>query len=133
MTVNNSILDSTKLSLGLTVDYTPFDPKIIMWINGVFSDLNMLGVGPEQGFDIQDNTPVWSAFLGDDKRLNNIKNYMYLRVRLLFDPPTVGYHIEAAQKQIEKLEFLINVQRESVAWVDPDPNVNVTILDGGGA
>lgn len=128
-----SILDDTKKALNLAPDYTAFDPEVIMHINSVFSTLNQLGIGPEQGFMIEDRTATWDAFLGDDLRLNNVKTYVYLRVRVLFDPPQVGWLMDAMRNQISELEFRINVQRESTGWVDPTAGQKVgSILDGGG-
>ena len=127
----DSILNSTKKTLNLASDYTAFDQDIILHINSVFSTLNQLGIGPAAGFMIEDSTKNWSDFLEGDLRLNNVKTYMYLRVRMLFDPPTLGYLIDAIKAQITELEWRINVQRESIAWVDPDPETEV-ILDGGG-
>lgn len=129
--MTDSILDSTKKTLNLASDYTAFDQDIILHINSVFSTLNQLGVGPTAGFMIADNVPVWSDFLEGDLRLNHVKTYMYLRVRMLFDPPTLGYLIDAMTNQIKELEWRINVQRESVAWVNPDPD-NEIVFDGGG-
>jgi hypothetical protein len=123
--VTDSILDGTKKALNLAPDYTPFDQDIIMHINSVFSTLNQLGVGPELGFMIEDNEALWSDFLGADIRLNNVKTYVYLRVRMLFDPPTIGYLVEAMKEQAKELEWRINAQRESVAWVDPEPVILV--------
>ena len=123
----DSILDSTKKTLNLASDYTAFDEEIILHINSVFSTLHQLGIGPEDGFMIEDKVPLWSDFLEGDHRLNNIKTYMYLRVRMLFDPPTLGYLIDAMKEQIKELEWRINVHRENEAWVDPD----VFVLDGG--
>jgi hypothetical protein len=117
--VSDSILDSTKKVLNLDSEYTPFDQDIIMHINGVFSTMYQLGVGPEEGFAIEDKTSTWTAFLGSDPRLNHVKTYVYLRVRLLFDPPTTGYLVEALQRQIEELAWRLNVQREEVAWTEP--------------
>lgn len=129
--MTDSILDSIKKVLNLSSDYTPFDQDVIMHINGVFSTLNQLGIGPEDGFMITDATAVWSDFLEGDLRLNNVKNYVYLRVRLLFDPPTVGYLIDSMKEQINELEWRINVQREGIAWTEPDPDPNEEVLDGG--
>jgi len=81
--MSNSILQSTKKTLGLAEDYTAFDQDIIMHINSVFSTLVMLGVGPETGFVIEDETDTWEEFT-TDVRLNSVKSYMYLKVRLLF-------------------------------------------------
>ena len=124
-----SILDSVKKVLNLAPDYTAFDEDIILHINTVFSTLNQLGVGPVDGFMIEDNTVEWSAFLEDDKRLNNIKSYIYLRVRMLFDPPNIGYLVTAMEKQIEELEWRINVLREGEAWIDPNLPVLIVIED----
>jgi hypothetical protein len=129
--MTDSILDGTKKVLNVDSSYTAFDEQIILFINGVFSTLNQLGVGPEAGFMISDKNAVWSDFLGGDPRLSHIKNYMYLRVRMLFDPPTLGYVIDAMKEQIKELEWRINVQREHVAWIDPDPDLDTTVLDGG--
>jgi len=132
--VSDSILETTKKTLNLAPDYTPFDQDIVMHINSVFSTLNQLGVGPDEGFMIEDNGPTWETFLGSDPRLNHVKTYVYLRVRLLFDPPTTGYLVEALQKQILEHEWRLNVQREGTKWVDPNTNEEVqdlSILDGG--
>lgn len=126
-----SILDSVKKVLNLASDYTPFDQDIIMHINTAFSTLNQLGIGPEAGFMIEDNTSVWSDFLAGDMRLNNVKSYVYLRVRLLFDPPTIGYQMDAMKEQIRELEVRINIYREGIAWTDPDPSPDEEVLDGG--
>jgi len=119
--VSESILDSTKKILGIDSEYVAFDPDILMHINTVFSILNQLGIGPEEGFAITDKVATWDAFLGEDLRLNSVKTYVYLRVRMLFDPPTVSYLVESMRQQIQELEWRLNVQREGASWVDPDP------------
>lgn len=130
--MTDSILDGTKKALNLASDYTAFDQDVIMHINSAFSTLNQLGVGPEAGFMIEDKDAVWSDFLEGDLRMNNVKTYIYLRVRMLFDPPTIGYLVEAMRLQIQELEWRINAQRESVAWTDPDDLLaSGSILDGG--
>lgn len=111
--MTNSILDSTKKVLNLDLDDTSFDIDVLMHINSVFFDLNQLGVGPLDGFEIADKTTEWVAYLAGDKNLNAVKSYMYLRVRLLFDPPTTSFAIESFQKQIEKLEWRLNVHSDS--------------------
>jgi len=129
-----SILTSIKKSLNLAEDYEAFDQDVIMHINSVFSTLNQLGVGPVNGFMIQDKTPTWDAFLGSDPRLNHVKTYVFLRVRLLFDPPATGFHTTAINDQIKELEWRLNVQREDTEWVDPETlqPLQGSILDGGG-
>lgn len=118
-----SILTSTKKILGLDEDYTVWDLDIITHINSAFSTLTQLGVGPANGFMIEDKTAEWAEFLGDDLELNSVKTYIYLRVRLLFDPPGTSYAITAMQDQIDQLEWRLNVHREATEWVDPDPPV----------
>lgn len=128
----SSILTDTKKILGIAEEYTAFDQDIITHINSVFVILNGLGIGSEEGFDISDDTAVWTDFLGDDKRLNSVKSYVYLRVRLLFDPPQTSFHISALENQYKELEWRLSIQRESVAWIDPDPApVQDVVYDGG--
>lgn len=117
----DSILDSTKKVLGLDSEYTAFDQDVIMHINSVFSTLHQLGIGPDNGFMIEDKTPTWTQYLGADMNLNSVKSYVYLKVRLLFDPPATSFAIAAMEKQIEELEWRINVHREEVThpWVGP--------------
>lgn len=121
--MSDSILKSIKKVLNLGDDYDVFDVDTLMHINSVFSTLHQLGVGPDQGFMIEDDQQTWDAFLGADPRLNNIKTYIYLRVRLLFDPPQTGYHTKAVEDQIKELEWRINVHREDTKWIDPTPPV----------
>ncbi len=111
VSVSDSILLSTKKTLGLVESYDVFDPDIILHINSIFAILTQLGIGPEEGFSITNDEDVWSDFI-TDARLNTIKSYVYLRVRLLFDPPTTSYLMTAIQEQIKELEWRINVYRE---------------------
>ena len=135
--MENSILKSTKKVLGIEPSYTVFDTDILMHINSVFFKLNQLGIGPAAGFQIEDDTPTWDAFYGTDPRYSAVRTYMYLNVRLLFDPPTTGYHMEALKEQIREYEWRMNQYREETAWVDPDPpelpEDDELILDGGSA
>lgn len=121
--MNESILTGIKKTLNLQADYEAFDQDVLMHINTVFSTLNQLGVGPALGFMIEDESKTWDEFFGTDPRLNHIKTYVYLRVRLLFDPPTTGYHVKAMQDQITELEWRLNAQREDTQWTDPTPPV----------
>lgn len=135
--MSNSILADTKKALGLAPDYTPFDADIILHINAVLSDLNQLGIGPDLGFEILDDTATWTEFLADDLRLNGVKSYLYLRVKMLFDPPNVGYVLTSLEKMIEKAEWRINMAREEIKYppvvevVDPAQEEPLPIADGG--
>lgn len=122
--VEQSILSLTKKALGLAPDYNFFDPDIIMHINSVFADLTQLGVGPNTGYEIVDDAALWSDYLAGNKQLNAVKSYMYLRVRLLFDPPDVGFSLTAIKEQIDKAEWRLNVAVETPAdlvVVETDP------------
>lgn len=118
-----SILNSIKKTLNLPPDYEAFDQDVILHINSALSTLHQLGVGPDLGFMIEDGGKTWEEFLGTDPRLNHIKTYVYLRVRMLFDPPTTGFLTSAIEKQIEELAWRINAQREDTKWTDPTPPV----------
>lgn len=115
----DSILNSVKKVLGLDPDYDAFDPDILMHINTVLTTLNQIGIGPEEGFMVEDDTAVWATFLGDDLRLNSVKTYVYLRVRLLFDPPQTSYLIDSMEQQRKEIEWRLSTQREGAAWTDP--------------
>lgn len=117
--MSDSILKSVKKILSLPEDYDAFDQDVILHINSVFSTLTQLGIGPPAGFMIDDDTTEWVTFLGPDLELNAVKTYVCLRVRLLFDPPSTSYAVEAMKEQIKELEWRINVTREGDAWVDP--------------
>jgi hypothetical protein len=120
--MEDSILISTKKILGLAADYTAFDLDVITHINAAFSTLHQLGVGPETGLAIEDETTTWSDFFEDNGApFNAVKTYIYLRARLLFDPPTTSYAQEALQRQVQELEWRLNVMREDIYWVNPNP------------
>lgn len=104
--VSSSILADTKHSLGLLPDETSFDVALVMHINTVLSILNHLGAGPSLGFMINGSEETWDQFF-DNQRLNTIKSYVYLRVRLLFDPPATGFTSSAFERQYQELEFRI--------------------------
>lgn len=110
----DSILTSIKKLLGITEDYEHFDQDVIMHINSALSVLTQLGVGPEAGFFIEDSSAIWSDFVGNTSKLELIKTYIYLKVRLVFDPPTSSAVIDAINRQISELEWRINVT------VDPE-------------
>jgi hypothetical protein len=110
--MEESILKSTKKILGLDAAYTPFDLDVITHINAAFSILNQLGIGPEDGFFIEDDTVTWDEYLVPPNQLHLIKTYVYLKVRMLFDPPATSFLIEALNNQIKEYEWRLNVFRE---------------------
>ena len=108
----DSILTSIKKMLGITEEYTPFDIDIILHINSVFMILNQLGVGPSSGFRIEDDSATWSDFTEDKLDVEAVKSYIYLKVRLLFDPPSSSAAIESINRLISELEWRLNVAEE---------------------
>lgn len=105
----DSILTSIKKLLGIDEEYTQFDNDIIMHINTVFLNLTQLGVGPEEGFLIEDDAATWDDFIGDSNQLQAVKTYVYLKVKLLFDPPLSSSVIESINRIISELEWRLNV------------------------
>lgn len=110
-----SILNSIKKTLGLEADYTAFDTEIIIHINSVFMILQQLGIGPENGFVISDANAEWSSFLNPGFQLELVKSYMYLKVRMLFDPPQNSSLLEAMNNQIAEFEWRLNVKSDEVS------------------
>ena len=107
--METSILTSIKKMLGVAEDYTEFDEDIITHINSVFLNLTQLGVGPEEGFMIDDDTAVWEDFIDDSIQLQAVKTYMYLKVKLLFDPPLSSSVTESFTRMIAELEWRLKV------------------------
>ena len=113
VTETTSILTSIKKLLGPTEDDTSFDTDIIIHINTALFRLNQLGVGPSEGYFITDKEQAWADFLGAERKdLEAVKTYVYLKVRLVFDPPQMSHLVEAIKSQITELESLINWQAE---------------------
>jgi hypothetical protein len=110
----DSILDSVKKVLGLDSDYTEFDLDVIMHINSTFMTLQQLAVGPKTGFAIVDNTLLWSDYTDNLNLLGAVRSYLYLSVRMLFDPPATSFTIEAFQKQKLEFEWRLNVMAETI-------------------
>ena len=111
----DSILNSIKKLLGITEEYTHFDNDLIMHINSVFMTLSQLGIGPSEGFAITGQYETWNDFVEEDQRLDAVKSYIYLKVRLLFDPPTSSAVLDAINRQISEFEWRLNIAAESRA------------------
>ena len=109
----DSILTSVKKMLGIAEEYTHFDVDLIMHINSVFLVLTQLGVGPPKGYSIANEYDVWNDFIPESAGLDMVKSYMYMKVRLLFDPPTSSAVMEAMNRMISEFEWRLNVAVES--------------------
>ena len=112
--IMESILTSIKKLLGIAEDYTHFDNDIIMHINSVFLILTQLGVGPPEGLVIQDATALWTDFVADDKNLELIKSYTYLKVKIMFDPPLSSAVLDSTNQLIKEYEWRIQVASDPV-------------------
>lgn len=111
----DSILLSVKKMLGIEPDYKVFDQEIIMHINSVLMILEQLGVGQNAPFYISGEDETWGAFLSDDIHfLELVKSYIYLKVRLIFDPPTTGVLHEAMERQVKEFEWRLLVQADEL-------------------
>ena len=108
-----SILTSIKKLLGIQEDYEHFDADIIMHINSVFMILTQLGVGPDEGFSIVDKFSTWEEFVSDMTKIEAVKSYVHLKVRLLFDPPASSAVMESINRMISEFEWRLYVEAET--------------------
>lgn len=138
--MEESILTTIKKLLGIAEEYTAFDLDVITHINSAFFTITQLGIGPSGGFAIEDAEAVWDDFLGEGYQYTSLKTYLFLKVKMVFDPPTTSYLITSIEKQILELEVRLSTSREGTDWVDPTPSVppgedifgDTVVLDGGG-
>ena len=110
--MDENILDSIKILLGIQPDDFNFDAEILMHINSVFMILHQLGVGPTTAFKITSNSEDWDDFLTTSVDLEAVKSYIFLKVRLLFDPPQNSFLVDSIEKQIAEFEWRLQVQSE---------------------
>lgn len=108
--MNDSILTTIKKLLGIAEDDASFDTDVIVHINMAINILLQLGVGPETGFSITGDSETWSDYISDMSKLEMVKTYIYLKVRLIFDPPSQSRVIESMENQLKELDFRLNVQ-----------------------
>lgn len=117
--VSESILNNVKKVCGIAADYKAFDEDLVMHINSELSVLNQVGVGPAEGLAIVDEMDQWVSLLEGEARLNMVKSYIYLKMRLLFDPPQTPPLITALEKQADMFLWRIREFREEQTWVPP--------------
>lgn len=109
----DNILASIKERIGIAEDDNSFDTDIIDLINSAFADLNDIGVGPSEGFSISDNHDLWDDFSKDVRVLSSVKDFVYLTVKLTFDPPTQTALLTSMENRLKKLEWRLNVKCDS--------------------
>ena len=112
---SSSILDSVKKLLGISEHDLGFDNEIRDLINAEFLTLHQLGIGPEEGFSISGPDDKWNSYTDDLHLQDAVRQFIYLRVRLVFDPPASSTVAEAINNRIGELEFRLNVQAEGDA------------------
>ena len=112
--MNDSIVVTIKKMLGLDDAYTPFDTDVIVLINAAFMTLCQMGIGPREGYEVSDYDQTWDEFLTNKVMLGAVKTWVYLQVKMGFDPPTNSFVMDAMKQQSEQILFRLNVQAESV-------------------
>lgn len=108
----SSILNDTKHVLGIPEDVTAFDLDVMMHINSTFTTLNQLGVGSVAGYNITTKEDQWEDFT-ENVLLNAVKSYMFLAVKLIFDPPKTGFETAAVERQMAEMQFRLEVAAEA--------------------
>lgn len=108
-----SILTSIKKLLGITEEDDSYDVDVITHINTYLFRLKQLNIGPKDGFSISDDGPTWADFLGEQKDYSAVKTYVYLKVKLVFDPPLSASVLEAMKEQAKELEWELNSEAET--------------------
>ena len=114
-----SILETIKKMLGLPKDYDSFDTDILVHINTVLSNLTQMGIGPEEGFTITGYNETWSQFTTSDPlKTQQIKSYIYLKVKTIFDPSANSNVAEAINKAIAELEYRLYIEEENSRYAE---------------
>ena len=115
---NDSILTSIKKLIGLTEEYDAFDQDILILINSVLFELEQIGVKAKDGFSLTDKTVVWSDYSDDDRLLNVLKPYIYMKTKLTFDPPTSSGALDSMNRIIDRFEWRINLYSDTGGTVN---------------
>lgn len=122
----NSILTSIKGLLGIGEDVTGFDQELIIFINAAFAALYRIGVGTSAIFAISNATQTWDQFVGASTDFETVKTAVYLRVRLVFDPPQTSYVLDSMKKMLEEYEFQLSTQASNILI-----DATLVVLDTG--
>lgn len=129
--ISTSILETIKKLIGIDKDYGVFDLDLIVAINSSFMILNQLGIGPKDPFSIAGPESTWENFSQDIGKIELVKSYIYLRARLLFDPPATGVLHEAIERQILEFEWRLMIQAEQILGSDSENGGGSTPNDDG--
>ncbi len=107
---DESILDSVKEYVGIVPADTSFDKKIKPIINAAFAELHQIGVGPADSFRIESNAEPWSAFIGTQKNISNVKTYVGMYTQLRFDPPPTSYAVTSTERMLEEDKWRLQIE-----------------------
>lgn len=121
--MDTSILNNTKKVLGIALDDESFDTDVVLQVNSAFSILTQLGLGPAEGFSIEDDSTQWDDFIviSNPTVMDLVKTCIFLRVRLIFDPPQTSFLLQALRDQLGEHEWRLSALREGVDWKSPEP------------
>lgn len=112
--METSILKTVRTSLGILPDFTEFDAELIVAINSALMAVSQLGIGPNGGFSISDDTATWTELFNSVSNIEAVKSYVVLKTRLEFDPPGTSFLMDSFNRQLDELGFRLMVE------VDPD-------------
>lgn len=116
--MEESILKTIKQLIGCPDDFEQFDLDLIVHINSAFATLTHLGVGPKEGYRITGADNAWSEFEDDAQKLSLIKDYVYIKTRLLFDPPTSGSLMDSLKEQLKEMEWRLYMLYDTISEDD---------------
>ena len=107
--MEESILKTIKQLIGCPDDFEQFDLDLMIHINSAFATLTQLGVGPKEGYRITGVDNVWNEFEDDAQKLSLIKDYVYIKTRLLFDPPTTGSLMDSLKEELKEMKWRLYI------------------------
>ena len=112
--IQDSILETVKNLIGVASECADFDTNIMVHINSAIMTLRQIGIGPQNGFSVRDSSLTWIDYINDVNLYESVKDYIYLKVKIVFDPPTSSYVLEAMKEQIKELEWRLQTEKEEI-------------------
>lgn len=112
--IQDSILETVKNLIGVASECADFDTNIMVHINSAIMTLRQIGIGPKNGFSVRDSSSTWTDYIDDINLYESVKDYIYLKVKIVFDPPTSSYVLEAMKEQIKELEWRLQTEKEEI-------------------
>lgn len=125
--MSDSILETIKKMLGLPKEIEDFDLDLIMFINSALAKLHQIGIGPDWGFEIDGYDQTWSDLAGGDPTFNDVKMFVFLETKIIFDPPQVASLNSAYERQLKEVTWRLNAKREDREWQHPSTGLPVQL------